>query len=75
MQIRVKVKTGSKKQELVFVSKDKLEVSLKEKPERNEANKKLVSVIGKQFHVPTEKVKILTGHRKPSKTLLIDTSK
>ena len=72
MHIKVRVKTEAKKEEVVQKTKDRYEISLKEKPERNEANKKLVQVVGKHFAIPINKIKIVSGHKKPSKVVLID---
>ena len=72
MIMKVRVKTEAKKEAIVPKSKDRFEVSLKEKPERNEANKKLVVALGRYFSVPVGKVRIITGHKKPAKIVLVD---
>ncbi|MEK7390521.1 MAG: DUF167 domain-containing protein [Patescibacteria group bacterium] len=72
MHVKVRVKTEAKREEIVLKSKNSLVISLKEKPERNAANKKLVAVIGRHFSVPVSRVKIITGHKKPTKIVLID---
>ncbi len=71
--IRVKVKTEAKKEEVVQKAKDRYEVSLKEKPERNTANKKLITILGKHLAVPINKIKIVSGHKKPGKIVTIST--
>ncbi len=71
MLIRIHVKTAAKKEGIVQKGADRLEISLKEKPERNEANKKLVTLVGKHFSVPVGKVKIVIGHKRPSKIVSI----
>lgn len=72
MHVKVRVKTEARREEIVLKSEGSLVISLKEKPERNAANKKLIAMIGRHFLVPVNKVKIITGHKKPTKIVLID---
>ena len=71
MLIRVKVKTNAKKEGITAQPKNIFAVSLKEKPEQNLANKKLVSVLSKHLSVPISKIRIIRGHHKPSKIISI----
>ena len=71
MLIKVRVKTAAKKEGILQKSDGRLEIALKEKPERNEANKKLVKVVGAHFGVPVGTVKIVSGHKRPSKIVSV----
>ena len=70
--IHVKVKAGVKKEELKQISKDHFEISVKEKPERNMANKRVLELVALHFNLPLKKVRIVNGHRSPSKLLIIE---
>lgn len=74
MLIRVKVTTGAKKEAVTATGKDRLDISLKEKPERNMANKRLVVIIRIHFKAKPGTVKIVKGHKAPSKIVSINKS-
>ncbi len=71
MLIRVRVKTAAKKEEVVHISGDRYEVSLKEKPEQNAANTRLISVLATHLAVPLNTLRIVSGHKKPRKIVTI----
>jgi uncharacterized protein YggU (UPF0235/DUF167 family) len=71
MLIKVRVRTGARKEKVVISSADHFEVSVREKPENNMANKRVISLIADQFHVPIKAVRIVKGHHQPSKILSI----
>jgi uncharacterized protein YggU (UPF0235/DUF167 family) len=54
------------------LSEDHFEVSVKQKAERNMANTRVLELVAKYFKVPVSKVRIVNGHRHPSKLLIID---
>ena len=66
MKIKVKVKPGSKKQEII---KDKVwRIKLKEKAEKNKANIELINLLKKRFN----KVKIVNGLKSREKILEVE---
>jgi uncharacterized protein YggU (UPF0235/DUF167 family) len=69
MDIRVKVKTNAKIDSVIEKSKALFFVSVREKPERNLANKKIVELIAKHFLVPVSSVRVVSGHHRSSKIL------
>jgi uncharacterized protein YggU (UPF0235/DUF167 family) len=73
MYIKVRVKTGSKKEIVKKVSEDHFEVSVREKAERNLANTRVREIIAEQVGLTVRKVKIIKGHHSPSKILSIST--
>ncbi len=72
MYIHLKVKAGSKKEVFEKVSEDHFTVSLKEKAERNMANKKACELVAEYFKIPIGKVRMISGHHSPSKILSLE---
>jgi len=76
MYLKVKVISRAKKEK--FVSSpgdDRIEISVKEKPERNMANKRVIELIALHLEVPKDKVRIVSGHHRSSKLLSISEGK
>lgn len=72
MYVKVWVQTGAKKELLKATSPDHFEISVKEKPLQNLANRRVIALIAAHFHVPLNKVRIINGHHSPSKLLVVD---
>lgn len=72
MYIKVRVQAGSKKEEIKKKSKDTYIISVKEKAERNMANKRICEIVSSLFNVSTKDVRIINGHQSPSKILSIN---
>ena len=70
--IHVKVTAGARKESFKQKSSDHFEVSVKEKAERNMANIRVLELVAGHFKVSTNKVRIVNGHRHPSKLLLVE---
>jgi len=73
MYIKVKVTAGSRNETLKKITDDHFEVSVKEKAERNMANKRVTEMIAIFFKLPIGKVKIISGHHSPGKILTVET--
>jgi len=71
MYIKVRVYPKSKKEEFVELKENHFEIKVKEKAERNMANRKVIELLAKKFEVAENKIKIINGHRSPSKLLSI----
>ena len=69
MYVKVRVKAGAKKEEVRLVSKTHFAISVREKPLQNLANKRVIELIARHFRVPAKAVRIVSGHRSPSKIL------
>ncbi len=67
MLIRVKVFPGSKKEEVIEKSENSFEVKIREKPERGEANKRLILVLASHFKVPKSKIRLIKGFKQRTK--------
>ena len=72
MYIHAKVFPQAKKEELRKISADHFEISVREKPERNLANGRVIELLAGHFKVPISKVRIINGHRSPSKLLVVE---
>lgn len=72
LYIHVKVKAGARKESFLKKSEDHFEISVREKAERNMANEKIIELIANHFKVGANKVRIINGHRTPSKLLVVD---
>jgi uncharacterized protein (TIGR00251 family) len=70
--MRVTVFPGSKKVSVKELDTDHVEVHLKAKSERNQANVELVVVLAEYFGVSPASVHILTGHHSRRKRVEIN---
>ena len=83
MHIKVRVKTGAKNESIkqIVVPHQNtevqppylaFEVSVREKPEANMANKRVLALMAKALKIPAARIRITKGHHSPSKILSID---
>ncbi len=70
--IHVKVMAGAKREAFKKKSEDHFEISVREKAERNIANTRILELVAQYFKVLTNKVRIVNGHRSPSKLIVVD---
>jgi uncharacterized protein YggU (UPF0235/DUF167 family) len=70
MYIKVRVKAGQKKEILEEKSENNFVLSIKEKAERNLANKRLLEVFENKFK--TKNIRIISGHQHPIKMLSVE---
>ena len=70
--IHVKVTAGAGKESFKKKNEDHFEISVKEKAERNMANIKIVELLAEHFKIPISKVRIINGHKHPSKLLIVE---
>ena len=72
MYIHVTVTADGKKEIFKKKSEDHFEITVKEKAERNMANARVLQIIAEHFNIPKNKVRIVNGHKHPSKLLVIE---
>lgn len=72
MYIKVKVQVGAKKEEVKKKNKDSYFVSVREKAERNMANKRVIEIMASLFEISIKNVRIINGHQSPSKILSVN---
>jgi len=70
LKIQVKVKPGSKNEE-VTQKGDTLIVTTKEPPKEGRANRQVVKLLAKHFKVPQNQVKLISGFKKRDKVVEI----
>jgi uncharacterized protein YggU (UPF0235/DUF167 family) len=73
MYIKAKVTAGAKKEEFQEMSSDTFIIKVKEKAQKNMANKKVLEMLRVHFKVPLKNIRIINGHHSPSKLISINT--
>lgn len=71
MYIKVRVIAGAKKESLEKKTKDTYYISVKEKAERNMANRRVCEMMAIVLKVPVKSIRIISGHQSPSKILSV----
>ncbi|MCK9597184.1 DUF167 domain-containing protein [Candidatus Pacearchaeota archaeon] len=70
MYIKVKVKTGSKKEQIKKISEDTFEIEVKAPAERGLANKRILELVREYFKVyNVREVRLVSGHHSPHKII------
>ena len=72
MYIHVSLTPASKKEKIEKLNADHFAISVKEKPLRNLANKRLVGILAEYFTLPIGKIRIVSGHHSRKKILNIE---
>ena len=70
MYLKVKVKSGTKREVIEKISEDHFNISIKEKAEHNYANERIIEIMRNIFKARL--VKIASGHHSPSKIISIE---
>mgnify|MGYP000870077675 CR=1 FL=1 len=71
MYLKVKVKAGSRNEEIERVNENTFHISVKEKAERNMANNRILEILSLELKIPINKIRIINGHQSPSKLISI----
>lgn len=71
MLIRVRVKTGVKKDEIKKIKEGLFEIKVREKREAGMANAKAVKILAGHLGVSDKRIRIIKGAKNPSKILKI----
>lgn len=71
MFVNVKVTTGSRKEAVSVLGEHRLVIAVKEEPERNEANRRVMQLVAAAYGVSPARVRLVKGHHRPSKVLSI----
>lgn len=72
MYVRVHVKPGSKREQVIEGKGNVLHISVREEAEGNQANSRVRELVALRYMLPASKVSILSGHHSPVKLLTID---
>ncbi|MDP4020804.1 MAG: DUF167 domain-containing protein [Candidatus Adlerbacteria bacterium] len=71
MQIRVRVMAGAKKEGIEALPNNRFKIAVKQKAAQGAANKRVVEIVARHFKVPTKSVRIIRGHKTPSKIVKV----
>lgn len=71
MMVRVKVYADAGKETFTKQSDSEFEISVREPPLNNMANRRVCSLLAAHFGVDVRSVRIEAGHRSPRKTISI----
>jgi len=69
MLIKVRVKTEAKNEKILKKADDMYEIAVRDKPEANMANKRVLALLAAELSLPASKLRIIKGHHSPSKTI------
>ncbi len=72
MYIQVKAKTGQRIESITETKPGRFEISIKEKPERGLANKRILEIVRGHFSTVAKNVKIINGHHTKTKLIKIE---
>ncbi len=70
--MRVRVTPGAKKEKFLKITQGEYEISVREKAERNMANRRVCYLISQEFKVLRGAVRIVNGHRSGVKLIRIE---
>lgn len=65
--VRVRVSPGAKRESVIQTDTKTFTIAVKEPAERNLANQRVRELVAEHFEVPVGKVKLISGHRSPTK--------
>lgn len=71
MYIHVRVQAGATKERVEASGENRWQVAVKEPAERNLANGRILDIMAARYKVPRGQVRIVSGHRSPSKIISI----
>ena len=69
--IRLRVTAPAKKFSIIEMGPNVVYISVKEPPVNNRANEAVISAAAKFYGIPENKLRMISGHQKPSKILRI----
>ena len=70
-RLRLRVKAGARKNEILGVHDGALKVSVTAPPERGKANEAVLALLADRLSVPASSLRLLSGQTSPTKTIFI----
>ena len=67
MFVKVRVHTGKRKEQLEKFTEMRYTISVRERPERNAANRRVIEMLASELCVPAKNIRFVSGQRSPSK--------
>lgn len=71
MFIKVKVYPGAKEEKIIQKSADSFDFFVKAKPERGEANRAVIKILVRHFHILPAKIRLIKGFKQRNKIFKI----
>ncbi|PCI29161.1 hypothetical protein COB55_02755 [Candidatus Wolfebacteria bacterium] len=71
MYLKILVTPHAKKETLKEIGNNRLQISVKERAERNMANSRVRELVSEHLKVPLTGVRIISGHQNPSKMISV----
>lgn len=72
MYISVRVVAGAKKESIEELKNGRLKITVKDPAKQNLANRRVLELVAKHFKLRAAKVRLISGHRGPSKIFSVD---
>lgn len=72
MYLKISVVTEAKEESVVKTGSDSFDISVREKPEQNQANKRVLELIRGHFKGKAGVIRIINGHHSPHKIISVD---
>ncbi len=72
MYVHVRVVAGTRKEKVLKKTETEYEIWVREPAERNLANGRIREILAVEFGVAPSAIRLLTGHRSPSKMYTIE---
>ncbi|HEY3251475.1 MAG TPA: DUF167 domain-containing protein [Ignavibacteria bacterium] len=69
MTIKVKVKTNSRKNEIIEVSENYFEVKVSVPPEKGKANERVIELLSKHYKISKSRINIIKGETSKEKLI------
>lgn len=70
MYIKLKVTVEAREEKIEKVSDDHLNIWVREKAERNQANRRILDLVKEYFHA--SRIRLVSGHHSPSKIVSVE---
>lgn len=71
MYLKLHLTPEAKRDSITRIGQDKLAISVKEKAEGNQANKRALELLAEHLGIPVAKIRIVSGHHSPHKMISI----
>jgi uncharacterized protein YggU (UPF0235/DUF167 family) len=71
MYIKVKVTPNARKESFEKIKEDSYKIVVREKAEMNMANRRVIEMLAENLNLPTNKIRLISGHHSPSKIFSI----
>lgn len=69
--VSIRVRAGAKKESISEIAPGRFEIAVRERAERNQANRRVVALIAAHFRVREKDVRMVKGQRSPVKLFTI----